>query len=138
MKARSSRTGLATVTCATLLLPACDAAGCRETETEARDAAIANARDVGSSSVLEARLFAGRRALSGKEIVFEVTQDGGDPAYAGSAMTDGTGTARLDLKDSPLDVPDAATSDGYEAQFHGDAKYCSSSDSARLDIVRTP
>lgn len=137
MKARSSRTGLATVACATLLLPACEG-GCRETETEARDAAIANAGDVGSSGVLEARLFAGKRALSGKEIVFEVTQDGGDHAFVGSAMTDATGTARLDLKDRLLDVPDAATSDGYEARFHGDGKYCSSRDAARLDLVRTP
>ena len=138
MKARSSRAGLATASCAFLLLPACDTPGCRKTDTDARDAAIANARDVSSSSVLEARLFSGKRALRGKEIFFEVTQDGGDPASVGSAVTDGSGTARLELKDHLLDVPDAATSDGFTARFHGDVMYCSSAASARLKLVKTP
>ncbi|HEX2296312.1 MAG TPA: hypothetical protein VHN37_13515 [Actinomycetota bacterium] len=138
MNARASRTGLATATCAFLLLPSCDTPGCRETDTDARDAAVANARDVGSSGVLEARLTAGKRALRGKEIFFEVTQDGGDPAFVGSATTDASGTARLDLKDRPLDAADAADSDGFQANFHGDVMYCSSAGAAKLDLVRTP
>lgn len=133
---RASRTGLATVACATLLLPGCESA-CRETEMDARDAALVDAGDASSSAVLEARLTSGDRAVRGRTVVFYVV-DGNRRELAGSSVTGDDGTARLDLKDRPLELAGNATAESFRAVFDGDGRYCSSRDAAELDLVTLP
>ncbi len=135
--ARSSRTGIATLACATLLLPACEGRGCRDTEMDARDAALADAGDPTSSALLEARLTADGRPVGGRTVVFHVRTDGG-MEYAGSTATDSDGVARLDLKEDLVELVQDATADSFRAAFHGDRRYCSSRDSADLDLVAVP
>ncbi|MDQ3951519.1 MAG: hypothetical protein M3279_00950 [Actinomycetota bacterium] len=135
--ARSSRTGLATLACATLLLPACEGRDCRETEIDARDAALVDAGRVPASGVLEARLTSGDAAVRGRAVVFHVRTRTG-MHFAGSVETDDAGVARVDLKEDPLELADSATADSFRAVFHGDARFCSSRDEADLDLVGTP
>ncbi len=134
---RSSRTGIATLACASLLLPACEGRGCRDTDMEARDAALVDAGNATSSAVLEARLTAKGQPVAGRTVVFTVRAEGGDE-FAGSTDTDSDGVARLDLKEDLVELAEDATSDSYRAAFHGDGKYCSSRDEADLDLVAVP
>ena len=134
---RSSRTGIATLACASLLLPACEGRGCRDTDMEARDAALVDAGNATSSAVLEARLTAKGQPVAGRTVVFTVRAEGGDE-FAGSTDTDSDGVARLDLKEDLVELAEDATSDSYRASFHGDGKFCSSRDEADLDLVAVP
>ncbi|HEX2057956.1 MAG TPA: hypothetical protein VHI71_06265 [Actinomycetota bacterium] len=131
---RSSRTGLATFACATLLLPACEGRDCRETEMDARDAAVVDAGEVTSSGVLEARLVSDGKPVTGRTVLFHVRVDG-RLRFAGSAETGSDGVARVDLKDDPVELPSRATADSYRSMFHGDERFCSSRDEADLDLV---
>ena len=134
---RSSRIGLATVTCA-LLLPACEYRDCRPTNTDARDAAIVDAGDVPSSGVLEARLTSRGKPLPGKTILFHLRRKVGGMEFAGSVRTGADGVARVDLKDDLVDFADDAVAESFQAVFDGDGRYCGSRDEAELDLVRTP
>lgn len=134
---RSSRSAIATLACTTLLLPGCEGRGCRETATDAHDAALADAGSPTSSAVLEARLTSKGRPVTGRTVVFHVRGNGGSE-LAGYADTDSDGVARLDLKDDPVELVQDATADSYGAAFEGDAKYCSSRDSADLELVAVP
>lgn len=136
--ARSSRSGVATLACAALLLPACEGRGCRETEMDARDAALVHTGDVPSSGVLEARLTARGAAVRDRTVLFHVRTKSGGSHFAGSAETDGSGVARVDLKGDVLELADSATADSFRAVFHGDARYCSSRDEADFDLAGTP
>ena len=131
---RSSRTGIATLACASLLLPACEGRNCRDTEMQARDAALVDAGDATSSAVLEARLTADGRPVEVRTVVFHVRLDGGDE-FAGYADTNTDGVARLDLKEDLAELAQDATAESYRAAFHGDGKYCSSRDEANFDLV---
>ncbi|MDQ3914793.1 MAG: Ig-like domain-containing protein [Actinomycetota bacterium] len=135
---RSSRTGLATFACATLLLPACEGRGCRETEMDALDAALVDAGDATSSAVLEARLTSAPGPVRGRTVVFSVRTGSGDYEFAGSSDTDGNGVARFDLKDDLTELVESADAEAYRAAFHGDGRYCSSRDVADLDLVAAP
>lgn len=135
---RYSRTGIATIGCAALLLPACEGVDCRETETDAHDAALADTGDAGSSAVLEARLTSGSRPVAGRSVEFYV-RDGNEPLeFAGSAVTDSDGFARLDLKEDPVELAQDAAADSFRAAFHGDARFCSSRGEAPIDLVTVP
>lgn len=135
---RSSRTGLAAVACASLLLPACEMRDCVPTKTDARDAAIVDAGDVPSSGVLEARLTSRGKPLAGKTILFHLRRRVGGMEFAGSVETGSDGVARVDLKEDLVDFADDAVAESYKAQFDGDSRYCSSRDEANLDLVGTP
>lgn len=135
--ARSSRNAIATLACTTLLLPGCEGRGCRETVSDARDAAVADAAAPTSSGVLEARLTSRGRPVAGRTVVFHVRADGRSE-LAGYADTDSDGVARLDLKDDPVELVQDATAHSYRAAFQGDAEYCSSRDSANLDLIGLP
>lgn len=134
---RPSRTGIATFACLTLLLPACEEGTCRKTETDARDAAVADAGNATSSAVLEARLTSGGRSVGGRTIVFDVRIDG-RYEFAGSADTSSEGVAQLDLKDDLVELARDVRAGSYRAAFHGDGKYCSSHDVADVDLVAVP
>lgn len=134
---RSSRIGLAIVTCA-LLLPACEPRDCRPTRTDARDAALVDAGDVPSSGVLEARLTSRGEPLAGKTILFHLRRRAGGTEFAGSVETGSDGIARVDLKDDLVDFADDAAAESYQAVFDGDGRYCGSRDEAELDLVGTP
>lgn len=130
-------TGVATLACAALLLPACEAPRCRPTDMDASDATVVDAGAVTSSSVLEARLTARGKGLAGKSVLFHVRVDGRF-RFVGSADTGSDGTARVDLKEDALELTDAAAADSYRAVFDGDGKFCSSRDEADLDLVGGP
>jgi hypothetical protein len=137
-RTRSSRTGLATVACATLMLPACEGRDCRATEMNTHDAAVVDSGEVTSSAVLEARLTAGGKAVVGRTVAFHVRSDDGGMEFAGYADTSSDGIARLDLKEDPAELAGGANADSYRAAFDGDARYCSSRDEGNLDLVALP
>ena len=135
---RSSRTGLALAACASVLMPACEVRDCRPTRTDALDAAIVDAGDVGSSGVLEARLTSRGKPLAGKTMLFHLRRRVGGMEFAGSVETGSDGIARIDLKDDLVDFADDAAAESFRAVFDGDGRYCSSRDEAELDLVGTP
>jgi hypothetical protein len=114
-----------------LLLPSCED-GCRETVTDADDAAVVDISDVGSSGILQARLTAKDKPLADRGIDFRVRLRTGRYRFVGEASTDANGLARLDLKQSPLDLAEGVLGDSYRATFAGDGRYCSSRDDADL------
>lgn len=134
---RSSRTGLATLVCASLLLPACEDRDCRPTKTAASDAALVDAGDVGSSAVLEARLTSRGEPVSGRTMEFHLRRQVGGMEYAGSAETGADGVARLDLKEDLVELADDAAADSFRALFQGDGRYCASRGEADFDLVGT-
>ena len=131
---RTKVTMLCGLACVALLLPSCRT-NCEETVTRAEDAAIVDVADVGGSGVLQARLTASGEPLTNRGIEFRVRLRSGEYRFVGEATTDGDGVARLDLKQSPLDLGEAALGDSYRALFASFGRYCSSRDEA--DLVTT-
>jgi hypothetical protein len=114
-----------------LFLPSCDA-GCKETVTDADDAAVVDISDVGSSGILQARLTAKDKPVADRGVDFRVRLRTGRYRFVGEASTDANGLARFDLKQSPPDLAEGVLGDSYRATFAGDGRYCSSRDDADL------
>lgn len=121
---------------------------CRPTVTRARDAAVVDTTDVHHSSVLEARLTAKGRPVSGRTITFSIHRHNlyavdywelfYDEHVAGRAITDGNGVAKLDLKKESLDAYlHDVFAERYSAVFGGDGTYCNSSDEAKFSLAKT-
>lgn len=116
-------------------MTACDAPGCIPTVTAAEDASIVAAPDVAKSGVLVATLTAEGRALPDRVIRFSVDDAILGSPELGKDTTDARGRARLDLKKKPLKFVNTVTEDDYTAAFAGDGTYCSSNDSATIEIA---
>jgi len=117
-----------------LALPACYVdSDCVRTTTSAREAS--KVRLAGGSAVVTATLRANGDGLDGKELTFEILDDGAS-VYTAEARTGSDGTARYDLKRASADALLAiARADAFRASFDGDETYCSSSDQAGFHTV---
>ena len=122
-----------------LALPGCyvQSADCTPTRTAARPADKVDVRVATRSGTVEARLTAGGEALPGRELRFEILDDGA-VVHDDSASTGSTGVARLDLKRvDPGSLVALARADRFRVTFAGDSEHCRSSDEAAFRTVRS-
>jgi hypothetical protein len=127
-----------TVALALVSLSACTYdTNCTPTTTTARRADKVNVGVLSRSAVVEARLTTRTgKPLDDRDLSFEVLDDGAS-VYTAEGSTDGTGTARVDLKRAdPNAVLAIVRADAFRASFAGDGTYCGSSGRAGFHAVR--
>lgn len=112
--------------------------GCTPTRTTARPAEKVNLADPMRSSVIESKLTARGKALSGQTMLFEVL-DGDARVYQGQAKTGKDGYARIDMKQvDDYTLVALARATRFRTGFRGSATYCPSEDAETFDTVRSP
>lgn len=110
---------------------------CTPTRVVAQRADKVNLGAATRSAVITATLTANGAPLSGRELTFDVLDDG-STVYDDEARTGGGGSASVDLKRAdPAVLLAVVRADEFRASFAGDATYCSSSDDAPFHAVRT-